>query len=43
MGDIEDGAFGKLVDWLVETFLWVMTLFGAFRDKDEKGKEKGKK
>jgi len=34
MGDIEDGAFGKLVDWLVTAFLWVMELF--MRDKGKK-------
>ena len=33
MGDIEDGAFGKLVDWLVTAFLWVMDFLGGFGKK----------
>jgi len=36
MGDIEDGFFGKFVDWIVESFLWVLTLFESFKDKDKK-------
>jgi hypothetical protein len=32
MGDIGDGAFGKLVDWLVTAFLWV-TSFGFGKKK----------
>jgi len=37
MGDIEDGFFGKLVDWIVEVFLSIMMLLMALTGK---GKDK---
>lgn len=36
MGDIEDGAFGRLVDWFIKALLWVLMLFGFFKDKGKK-------
>lgn len=36
MGDVEDGAFGKMIGWFIDAFLWLMNLFGKLSGRKDK-------